>query len=46
MTAVPDWVPFDETDVKNPGSWPETRETVVSLTRVTLGEVWSFQLMT
>src|SRR5689334_17719913 len=46
MTAVPAWVPFDEMDVKNPGSWPVTiAGSVLSMTRVTLGEVWIFQML-
>ena len=47
MMAVPAWVPFDETDVKNPGSCPlAMAESVLSVTRVTLGVVWIFQTMT
>jgi hypothetical protein len=46
MTAVPAWVPFDETEVKKPGFCPLVMAgSVLSLTRVTLGEVWIFQTM-
>src|SRR6516164_6753953 len=47
MTAVPAWVPFDETEVRKPGSCPlGSVSNVCSWTRVGLGEVWTFQVKT
>jgi hypothetical protein len=47
MMIVPVVVPFDEIEVKNPGSCPEEIAGIVaSLTRVTLGEVWICQMTT
>ena len=44
MMAVPAWVPFDETVVKVPGSWPlGTGAAAPSPTKATVGEVCIIQ---